>query len=89
MLTTAATLAAHAGPWAAGGFPWLALVIPLFWIAFFIVIAILIRRGVMRRPYLHGAASAEQVLGTRFANGDIDEQEYRARLEVLRAHDRR
>jgi putative membrane protein len=31
------------------------------------------------------AASAETVLSERFARGDIDEQEYRARLEVLRA----
>ena len=31
------------------------------------------------------AQSAEGVLAQRFANGDIDEQEYRARLEVLRA----
>jgi putative membrane protein len=31
------------------------------------------------------AASAETVLSERFARGDIDEKEYRARLEVLRA----
>ncbi len=31
------------------------------------------------------AQSAEGVLAQRFANGDIDEKEYRARLEVLRA----
>ncbi len=29
--------------------------------------------------------SAEQILASRFAKGDIDETEYRARLEVLRA----
>lgn len=33
-----------------------------------------------------GARSAEQVLADRFARGDIDETEYRARLEVLRAN---
>ncbi|GAA2083490.1 hypothetical protein GCM10009840_20100 [Pseudolysinimonas kribbensis] len=32
-----------------------------------------------------GARSAESTLAQRFANGDIDEKEYRARLEVLRA----
>lgn len=32
------------------------------------------------------ARSAEQVLADRFAQGDIDETEYRARLEVLRAN---
>ncbi|GIT79076.1 hypothetical protein LLS1_07450 [Leifsonia sp. LS1] len=30
--------------------------------------------------------SAEQTLAQRYANGDIDEAEYRARLEVLRAN---
>ncbi|MDQ4215221.1 hypothetical protein [Microbacterium capsulatum] len=30
--------------------------------------------------------SAEQILADRFAKGDIDETEYRARLEVLRAN---
>jgi putative membrane protein len=30
--------------------------------------------------------SAESTLADRFANGDIDEKEYRARLEVLRAN---
>lgn len=31
-------------------------------------------------------AAAETTLAERFAQGDIDEQEYRARLEVLRAN---
>lgn len=31
------------------------------------------------------AGSAESVLAQRYANGDIDEKEFRARLEVLRA----
>jgi putative membrane protein len=33
---------------------------------------------------MHG--SPEQTLGDRYAKGEIDEQEYRARLEVLRAN---
>jgi putative membrane protein len=32
------------------------------------------------------ARAAETTLAERFANGDIDEKEYRARLEVLRAN---
>lgn len=32
------------------------------------------------------SAAAETTLAERFAQGDIDEQEYRARLEVLRAN---
>jgi len=34
----------------------------------------------------YGQRSAESTLAERFANGDIDEKEYRARLEVLRAN---
>ena len=34
----------------------------------------------------HAARSAESTLAERFAQGDIDEKEYRARLEVLRAN---
>jgi putative membrane protein len=33
-----------------------------------------------------GTRSAERTLAERFAQGDIDEVEYRARLEVLRAN---
>jgi putative membrane protein len=44
-------------------------------------------------PWSHYAAQtaargAESTLAERFAQGDIDEKEYRARLEVLRANDR-
>jgi len=35
--------------------------------------------------HAQAAAGAEQVLAQRYANGDIDEKEYRARLEVLRS----
>jgi putative membrane protein len=37
-------------------------------------------------PWNRGARSAEATLAERFAKGDIDEVEYRARLEVLRAN---
>ena len=39
-------------------------------------------------PWMRGAQSrsAEQILADRFARGDVDETEYRARLEVLRAN---
>ncbi len=38
-------------------------------------------------PWGAAARGAETTLAERFANGDIDEKEYRARLEVLRAND--
>ncbi|GAA3598592.1 hypothetical protein GCM10022198_23550 [Klugiella xanthotipulae] len=37
-------------------------------------------------PGWNGTRSAEATLAERFAQGDIDEVEYRARLEVLRAN---
>ena len=78
---------------------WFLLLIPLFWVLFIVlVVAILGRRW--RRGGGPGAGyyghqnwqaasdtrSAEKTLAERFAHGDIDEVEYRARLEVLRAN---
>jgi putative membrane protein len=101
MLSTlaATTVAAHwVGPWG-GGFGWLFLLIPLFWIAVFVLIFTFagrrwrraaVARGGYGYGYGHGpggaSRSAEATLAERFAKGDIDEVEYRARLEVLRAN---
>ncbi|AMB58632.1 SHOCT domain-containing protein [Microterricola viridarii] len=89
--------ALHLGyPSAGWGWPgWFFLFIPLFWILTFgILFAIFGRRwrsaGRGYGPHgpngWGGTASAEQTLSERFARGDIDETEYRARLEVLRAN---
>ncbi|MET0955618.1 MAG: hypothetical protein ABWY68_06665 [Cryobacterium sp.] len=99
MLTTAVLtgLVAHPG-WGpgGGGFGWLFLLIPLFWlvvvVALFAIFGRRWRRGwTGPGPYPYGqgqadARSAEKTLAERFAQGDIDEVEYRARLEVLRAN---
>lgn len=82
-------------PWH-GGF-WFFL-IPLFWILLIVGLFAFFgrrRRQWMREGYgphgWHGwqhaqaAGSAESLLAQRYANGDIDEKEYRARLEVLRS----
>ena len=98
MISSVALAAAATHPvW---GFGWWFLFIPLFWILIIgLVIALVGRRH--RRYWANGygygpgawgpwaasgAASAESVLSDRFARGDIDEKEYRARLEVLRAN---
>ena len=94
---TAASIAAHAGGPVAHGFGWFFLLIPLFWIGFFALVFTIVRRS--RRAawggaYGHGfgprsaqpGRAAESTLSERFAQGDIDEREYRARLEVLRAN---
>lgn len=88
----AAPVAAHyAGPWGPG---WWFLLIPLFWIAVFAVLfAIFGRRwrraaenGYGPHGRLSPARQAEATLAERFARGDIDETEYRARLEVIRTN---
>lgn len=81
------TLAAHGGdgPWMDGGgppFPF--FLVPLFWllvIAGFITVAVLGRR---RRELRAGRRAGERLLAERFADGSIDEDEYRARRAVLR-----
>ncbi|MEO8261334.1 MAG: hypothetical protein ABI566_02085 [Pseudolysinimonas sp.] len=95
MFTSLALATAAVHPFGPG--PWLFFLIPLFWI---LVVAILFaifgrRRRAMWGAYGHGhygpwaqaqaARTAESTLAERFAQGDIDEKEYRARLEVLRA----
>ena len=80
---------------------WL-LLIPAFWIAVIVLVVALVGRRWRRRAWSgaspdghqgppwawrqDGARSAEQTLAERFAQGDIDEVEYRERLGVLRAN---
>jgi putative membrane protein len=104
----AADVGAHWGGGGVGGFGWLFLLIPLFWIGVFVLIFTLVGRRWRRAGYgpygrgygpgfgpgaghgwghgESGTQSAEKTLAERFAQGDIDETEYRARLEVLRAN---
>ncbi|WP_222123739.1 hypothetical protein [Agrococcus jejuensis] len=85
-------LAEQVTRWGPGGGPlWgLGVLIPLLWVALVVTVVLLLRRSMRRRPFVHAAAAGEQALATRFANGDIDETEYRSRLAVLRAErDRR
>jgi putative membrane protein len=94
------SLAIAAAPAFHGGFAFWPLFIigHVFWfvvIVLFIVFAIAGRRrrwarwgamGGHNGPWGHAARGAESTLAERFAQGDIDEKEYRARLEVLRAN---
>jgi putative membrane protein len=72
---------------------------PIFWFVIVILIVVFAIGGRRRRmarwgawghggfgPWGNAARSAESTLAERFAQGDIDEKEYRARLEVLRSN---
>jgi putative membrane protein len=96
VFTALALSAAVVHPWHGGGF-WFFL-IPLFWILLIVALFAIFGRRWRRHAgypgYGYGphawhaaqaAGSAESVLAQRYANGDIDEKEYRARLEVLRS----
>ncbi|WP_349897907.1 SHOCT domain-containing protein [Parafrigoribacterium soli] len=96
-LALPAIAAAHwGGPWA-GGFGFLWLLVPLFWLTvLFLIFGVFGRRwrrahwqagyGFGHGPWGAPSRAAETTLAERFAQGDIDEKEYRARLEVLRAN---
>ena len=80
----------HQGPGFGFGFPF--FLAPLVWL---LVIGLVIFFVARRRrrfwaenggPSWAPHRSAESTLSDRFANGEIDEVEYRSRLEVLRAN---
>jgi putative membrane protein len=71
------------GAWCGIGWgpgPWF-LVFPLFWLAAVATFALIFRRRRWRFP---DERSAGEVLGERYARGEISEDEYRQRLAVLR-----
>ncbi|WP_440708717.1 SHOCT domain-containing protein [Herbiconiux sp. YIM B11900] len=93
LATAPALAAAHFGPGFGFGGGWLFLLIPLFWIALFAVLFATVGRRWRRAAWAHRAGGfdqpgrrAEATLAERFAQGDIDEVEYRARLEVIRTN---
>ena len=89
-VVAAAPLTAHWNGPGPGGFGWLWLLVPLFWITVFALLFAFLGRRWRRSggPWqMHG--SPEQTLGDRYTKGEIDEQEYRTRLEVLRSNQQR
>lgn len=84
---TLTTLAAHGGdgPWMDGGgppFPF--FLIPFFWLLVLATVIALVVLGRRRREARAGRRAGERLLAERFADGSIDEDEYRARRAVLR-----
>jgi putative membrane protein len=62
-----------------GGGPWF-LLFPLLWIGLAVAL-FLVWRG---RPDRRASESAEEILAARFARGEISDDEFRQRREVLR-----
>lgn len=73
------------------GFILSAIVMVVFWVVVIGGIVLLVRYLVRHLgPNASGAANparrAEEMLAERFASGEIDEEQYRQRLEVLRTN---
>lgn len=95
MLSTiaAAPVAAYVGHW---GGPHPGPFLFIFPLLILLLVGALVFALVFRRRRFAGhaapwaaqarTASAEQILAERFARGEVDEAEYRARLEALRAN---
>jgi putative membrane protein len=77
------------GAW---GYALMAIGMVVLWALIIVGIVVLVRYlgrgGVPERGSVPGWASPEEVLARRFAAGEIDEREYRDRLEVLRGRGR-
>lgn len=69
------------------GFAGLGLLLVILFIVLIVIgIALLVRRPVApapAAPVVDARSQAQRILEERFARGEIDEPEYRARLEVL------
>ncbi|GAA3276044.1 SHOCT domain-containing protein [Paenarthrobacter aurescens] len=79
-----ATVAMH-GPWGDGvAWPFF-LLFPLFWILVIGLFIFIARRTWRRNHHWAATQGAEGVLRERYARGEIDETEFRQRLEVLRS----
>jgi putative membrane protein len=76
----------HDGSWGWGGWLVMSLVMVAFWaLLVFAVMAIFRGAGRSGEPDRKVDRDPLQILEERFARGEIDEDEYRARAEVLRS----
>ena len=69
-----------------GGWPWLAPLWILLWIAVIVTVIFLLSRrgGWWCGPRSRAGRGPQEILADRFARGEIDATEYRARLDTLR-----
>ncbi len=79
------------GGWGWGGWLLMSVVMVLFWVAVITAIVLVIRYlvgsgGARGGPPRYEPPRPEDVLAGRFARGEIDEDEYRRRITLLREH---
>ena len=82
----ATTLSPTGSSWhdASGGPPFPFVVIPLFWILVLAALAAVVVTSRRRHEGRAGTRAGEAVLAERYARGEIDAEDYAARLDVLR-----
>ena len=81
----------HGGGWGWGGWIMMTIVMVLFWAAVITAIVLAVRylAGGNHHQNQAGAGSArvaEDMLAERYARGEIDDDEFRKRLTLLREH---
>jgi putative membrane protein len=75
--------------WGWGGWALMTVGMVLFWVVVITAVVLAVRylagpRGTAASPTGHTPTRAEDVLAERFARGEIDEEEYRRRLALIR-----
>ncbi|MGH2775352.1 MAG: SHOCT domain-containing protein [Actinomycetota bacterium] len=81
VMTMAGEVLANGADWGPGGW-W--PIFPLLWLLVLGVVIFVLVRGRRGGDRWHHGQSAEGVLAERYARGEIAEEEYRERLEVLK-----
>lgn len=87
MITQTITQLTVGGPYGDGAWNGPHFFFPFFPLLFLLLVAAFIITGAVRRRRWHAEAprrDAESTLGERYATGEIDEEEFRARRAVLR-----
>ncbi|MGH3677659.1 MAG: SHOCT domain-containing protein [Mycobacterium sp.] len=82
----------YGGDWGWGGWLLMTVAMIVFWALLITAVVLLVRylvsasRGSGVPPTAAGPGSAEETLAQRYARGEIDDDEYRQRLTLLRQH---
>lgn len=85
LMAAATEVLARGDGWGPGGW-W--PIFPILWFLFFGLVIFALFRSRRGWGRWHAGQSAEDVLGERYARGEINENEYRERLRVLRERPR-